>query len=122
MAWLGLYEPSREELGSVARAFGLHELAVEDAVNAHQRPKLEQYDETQFMVLRPARYVDETETVVFGEVEIFAGPHFVISVRHGEAPDLGIVFEWRILLPLLGLALLALVPVLYTHLRGKTST
>jgi magnesium transporter len=89
VAWLGLYEPSREELESVARAFGLHELAVEDAVKAHQRPKLEQYNDTQFMVLRPARYVDETETVVFGEVDIFAGPHFVISVRHGEAPDLG---------------------------------
>jgi len=58
VAWLGLYEPSREELEAVARAFGLHELAVEDAVNAHQRPKLEQYDETQFMVLRPARYID----------------------------------------------------------------
>ena len=89
VAWLGLYEPSREELESVARAFGLHELAVEDAVNAHQRPKLERYDDTQFVVLRPARYVDETETVVFGEVDIFAGPHFVITVRHGEAPDLG---------------------------------
>jgi magnesium transporter len=89
LAWLGLYEPTHQELESVARAFGLHELAVEDAFKAHQRPKLERYDETQFMVLRPARYVDETETVVFGEVDIFAGPNFVITVRHGEAPDLG---------------------------------
>jgi magnesium transporter len=89
MAWLGLYEPSRDELESVARGFGLHELAVEDAIKAHQRPKLEHYDETLFVVLRPARYADESETVVFGEVEIFAGKHFVITVRHGEAPDLG---------------------------------
>ena len=89
MAWLGLYEPTREELESVALVFGLHELAVEDAIKAHQRPKFERYGETLFVVLRPARYVDETETVVFGEVEIFVGPHFVISVRHGDAPDLG---------------------------------
>jgi magnesium transporter len=89
MAWLGLFEPSREELDRVARGFGLHELAVEDAVEAHQRPKLERYGETLFMVLRPARYVDETETVVFGEVAIFVGRNFVITVRHGEARDLG---------------------------------
>jgi magnesium transporter len=89
MAWLGLYEPTREELESVAHGFGLHELAIEDAVNAHQRPKFERYGETLFVVLRPARYVDETETVVFGEVELFVGRNFVITVRHGEAPDLG---------------------------------
>jgi magnesium transporter len=89
MAWLGLYEPTREELGSVATAFGLHELAVEDALLAHQRPKLDRYDGMLLLVLRPARYVDETETVVFGELEIFAGASYVITVRHGEAPDLG---------------------------------
>ena len=89
MAWIGLYEPTREELDSVAKAFHLHELAVEDAVNAHQRPKFERYDGMHFVVLRPARYVDDTETVKFGELEIFAGPTFVITVRHGEAPDLG---------------------------------
>jgi magnesium transporter len=91
VAWLGLYEPSREEFGAVAREFDLHELAVEDAVKAHQRPKLERYGDTLFLVLRPARYVDETETVVFGEVEIFVGPQFVITVRHGDAPELGMV-------------------------------
>jgi magnesium transporter len=91
VAWLGLYEPSREEFASVAREFDLHELAVEDAVKAHQRPKLERYGDTLFIVLRPARYVDETETVVFGEVEIFVGPQFVITVRHGDAPELGSV-------------------------------
>ncbi len=89
VAWLGLYEPSREEFSSLAREFGLHELAVEDAVKAHQRPKLERYGDTLFLVLRPARYVDETESVVFGEVEVFAGRTFVITVRHGDAPDLG---------------------------------
>ena len=64
----------REEFDAVAREFGLHELAVEDAVNAHQRPKLERYGDTLFFVLRPARYIDETETVEFGEVHVFAGP------------------------------------------------
>ena len=68
MAWIGLYEPTEEEFSSVAQEFGLHPLAVEDAVKAHQRPKIEHYDETLFVVLRPARYVDETETVEFGEV------------------------------------------------------
>jgi magnesium transporter len=89
VAWLGLFEPSKDELAAVAREFHLHELAVEDAVKAHQRPKLERYGDTLFIVLRPARYVDETETVVFGEVEIFVGPRFVITVRHGDAPELG---------------------------------
>ena len=89
VAWLGLFEPSAEELGAVAQAFDLHELAVEDAVTAHQRPKLERYGDMLFIVLRPARYVDETETVLFGEVDIFVGPNFVITVRHRAAPDLG---------------------------------
>ena len=89
VAWLGLYEPSREEFAAVAHEFDLHELAVEDAVKAHQRPKLERYGDTLFLVLRPARYVDETETVLFGEVAIFVGPQFVITVRHGDAPELG---------------------------------
>jgi magnesium transporter len=88
IAWIGLYRPSREEFAEVAREFALHELAVEDAVNAHQRPKLERYGETLFCVLRPARYIDETESVEFGEVHVFAGPQFVITVRHSEAPDL----------------------------------
>jgi CorA-like Mg2+ transporter protein len=89
VAWLGLFEPTNEEFSAVAREFGLHELAVEDAVKAHQRPKLERYEDTLFLVLRPARYVDETETVMFGEVEIFVGTQFVITVRHGHAPELG---------------------------------
>ena len=91
IAWVGLYRPTQEEFDAVAGEFGLHALAVEDAVHAHQRPKLERYGDTLFCVLRPARYIDETETVEFGEVHVFAGPHFVITVRHGEAPDLAAV-------------------------------
>jgi magnesium transporter len=79
LAWIGLYRPSEAEFAEVAQEFALHELAVEDAVSAHQRPKLERYGETVFCVLRPARYVDETETVEFGEVHVFAGPQFVIE-------------------------------------------
>jgi magnesium transporter len=88
IAWIGLYRPTEEEFADVAREFELHELAVEDAVTAHQRAKLERYGATLFCVLRPARYIDETETVEFGEVHVFAGPHFVVTVRQGEAPDL----------------------------------
>ncbi|MDP8952723.1 MAG: magnesium/cobalt transporter CorA [Actinomycetota bacterium] len=89
VAWIGLYKPSHEEFSSVAGEFGLHPLAVEDAVNAHQRPKLERYGETLFIVLRAARYVDETETVEFSELHVFVGDDFVVTVRHGEAPNLG---------------------------------
>jgi magnesium transporter len=91
IAWIGLYRPTREEFADVTRQFALHELAVEDAVNAHQRAKLERYGDTLFCVLRPARYDDAAEAVEFGEVHVFAGPQFVITVRHGEAPDLGAV-------------------------------
>jgi magnesium transporter len=91
IAWLGLYRPTHEEFADVTREFALHELAVEDAVGAHQRAKLEYYGETLFCVLHPARYIDETETVEFGEVHVFAGPQFVITVRHGQTPDLAAV-------------------------------
>jgi magnesium transporter len=89
LAWIGLYNPTEEEFGSVAGEFGLHPLAVEDAIKAHQRPKLERYDAALFLVLKAARYVDETETVEFGEVHVFVGADFVVTVRHGEAPALG---------------------------------
>ena len=91
LAWVGLYQPDAQEFAAVAREFDLHPLAVEDAVHAHQRPKLERYGEMLFCVLRPARYIDETETVEFGEVHVFAGPQFVVTVRHGEAPGLASV-------------------------------
>jgi magnesium transporter len=88
MAWIGLYRPDLEEIRSVAQEFQLHELAVEDAVAAHQRPKLERYGTTLFTVLRPARYIDATEEVEFGELHIFTGPDFVVTIRHAETPDL----------------------------------
>jgi magnesium transporter len=88
VAWIGLYKPTQEEFASVAEEFGLHELAVEDAIQAHQRPKLERYGDTLFVVLRAARYLDRPETVQFGEVHIFVGKDFVVTVRHGESPDL----------------------------------
>ena len=75
----------------MADEFSLHELAVEDAVNAHQRPKLERYGETLFVVLRAARYLDDVEEVEFGELHVFVGPDFVITVRHSESPDLSVV-------------------------------
>ena len=86
--WLGLHEPSEEELAEAGRAFALHELALEDARKAHQRPKLEDYDDSFFIVLRTARYVDEREEVEFGEVHLFIGSGYVITVRHGEASGL----------------------------------
>ena len=89
LAWIGLYKPTKEEFTSVAEEFGLHELAVEDALEAHQRPKLERYGDTLFVVLRPARYLDAPEEVEFSEVHVFVGENFVVTVRHGEAPDLG---------------------------------
>ncbi|MBO9523039.1 MAG: magnesium/cobalt transporter CorA [Nocardioidaceae bacterium] len=91
IAWIGLYRPDQHELASLASEFDLHELAVEDAIVAHQRPKLERYDDTLFVVLRAARYLDDVEEVEFGEVHLFVGPDFVITVRHSEAPDLSAV-------------------------------
>ena len=87
MAWIGLYRPEQHEVASLASEFKLHELAVEDAIVAHQRPKLDRYGDSLFVVLRPARYLDETEEVEFGEIHVFVGPDFVLTVRHSEAPD-----------------------------------
>lgn len=84
MAWIGLYRPTADEMAAVASEFGLHELAVEDAISAHQRPKMERYQDNLFTVLRPARYLDETETVEFGELHVFTGRNFVVTVRHAE--------------------------------------
>jgi magnesium transporter len=87
-AWIGLLRPDDAEMSHVAREFDLPTLAVEDAVHAHQRPKIEPYDDVEFVVLRPARYVDEEEDVQVGEVHLFLGGDFVVVVRHAEAPDL----------------------------------
>jgi magnesium transporter len=86
--WMGLYEPDMEELDDARRAFDLHELAVEDAVNAHQRPKLETYGDSLFMVLKTARYLDTEHRLEIGEILLFVGEHFIVSVRHGEASQL----------------------------------
>ncbi|MGX7730214.1 magnesium/cobalt transporter CorA [Rhodococcus sp. 2H158] len=91
MAWIGMYRPTDAQLNAAAEQFELHELAVEDAIAAHQRPKLERYGDTLFVVLRAARYVDESERVDFGEVHVFVGPTFVLTVRHSESPDLSAV-------------------------------
>ncbi|WP_326561758.1 magnesium/cobalt transporter CorA [Micromonospora sp. NBC_01796] len=95
--WLGLHEPGQEEMAGIAETYGLHELAVEDAVKAEQRPKLERFGEVSFLVLRTARYVkhgeltETSEVVETGQVMLFIGPRFVISVRHGDACRLAAV-------------------------------
>ena len=90
---MSLFEPSAEEFASVTREFELHHLAVEDAVEMHQRPKLEWYGDLLFVVLRSARYLDDWETVEFGEIHIFLGPDFVVTVRHGSASRMGDMHE-----------------------------
>lgn len=86
--WVGLHEPSHEEFDHVAEAFDLHPLAVEDSVHAHQRPKLERYDNSVFFVLKPARYVDTEEVIEVGQLMVFVGEHFVVTVRHGTTASL----------------------------------
>ena len=86
--WVGLHEPGQAEMSQVAELFGLHPLAVEDALHAHQRPKLERYDETLFLVLKTLWYVDERDAVETGEIALFVGGDFVVSVRHGEGTEL----------------------------------
>jgi magnesium transporter len=83
-AWLGLFEPTEDEFDSVRREFDLHELAVEDAIKAHQRPKLEVYGDSLFLVLKTARWSAENESIEFGEILLFIGDGFLVSVRHGE--------------------------------------
>lgn len=83
-AWIGLLRPDEDELEQLRERFDLHRLAIEDAVCAHQRPKVERYGRTLFTVLRPATYVDEQEQIHFGEVHVFLGPGFVITVRHAD--------------------------------------
>jgi magnesium transporter len=87
--WLGLFEPGEEELAQVREAFRLHELAVEDALTPHQRPKIETYEAgVRLVVLRTARYDDDAEEVDFGEISVFIAPTFVITVRQGVASEL----------------------------------
>jgi len=87
--WLGLFEPAPDELAQVRTAFGLHELAVEDAQTFHMRPKIESYDQdVRLVILRTARYDDSAEEVAFGEISVFLAPNFVITVRQGVASEL----------------------------------
>jgi magnesium transporter len=88
--WLGVVEPSATEFEAIAREFDLHELAVEDAVKAHQRPKVELYGDTLLVVVKTARYVDPEEVIEIGELLLFVNPSFVVTVRHG-AGDLAAV-------------------------------
>jgi magnesium transporter len=82
--WIGLYEPSADVLARVQRQFGLHDLAVEDAHTAHQRPKFEQYDNSLFVVLRTAQLAPGQTDLEFGETHVFVGPRYVVTVRHGS--------------------------------------
>jgi magnesium transporter len=91
--WIGLYEPSAEEFESIKSEFELHPLAVEDAIESHQRPKLEVFGDMLLLVLKTARYVDPTEVIELGELLVFLGHDYIITVRHGEASELGPVRE-----------------------------
>lgn len=86
--WVGMHDPTEEELDAVAETYHLHPLAVEDALRAHQRPKLERYEDSLFMALKTLWYVDEDDAVETGEVNLFIGEHFVVSVRHGAGSGL----------------------------------
>lgn len=86
--WIGLYEPTEQEFETIRHEFDLHDLAVEDAIHAHQRPKIEVYGEMVFIVLKTARYVDPDEVVALGEILVFLGKDYAITVRHGEASSL----------------------------------
>jgi len=87
--WIGLQQPTADEVMQVAEKFRLPALAVEDAILAHQRPKLEVYGECVFAVLKPVRYVDHEEVIKVSEIAIFIGRNFVVTVRHGDSPYLG---------------------------------
>jgi len=89
--WVGLHDPSQEEFDDVARQFHLHELAVEDAIKAHQRAKLEIYGDSLFVVLKPATYDDAAEEIELGDIMLFVGDRFVVTVRHGTLGSLGSV-------------------------------
>jgi magnesium transporter len=92
-AWISLHEPTKEEFVSVAGEFGLDELAVQDAIEPHQRPKLERYDDRLFAVLKSARYLEDASRIEFGEIHAFVEPDFIITVLYGEDPALSNVRE-----------------------------
>ncbi|MGA6946573.1 MAG: magnesium/cobalt transporter CorA [Solirubrobacterales bacterium] len=86
--WIGIHEPEPGDLDRLQKLFGLHELSIEDAQNPHQRPKIEDYDQDVFIVLKTAHYHEDREIVHFGEIHLFAGPGYVITVRHGPGSEL----------------------------------
>jgi magnesium transporter len=86
--WMGLFEPTETDLRGVARVFDLHPLAVDDAVKAHQRPKVDTYGDSLFVVLRTLTYIDATSDVETGEISMFVGTDMAITVRHGEGTEL----------------------------------
>jgi len=85
--WIGLHDPSPELLRQIQQEFGLHDLAVEDARLAHQRPKLEQYGDSIFVVLRPALLSPDEQHIELGETHLFVGPRYIVSIRHGATPS-----------------------------------
>jgi magnesium transporter len=87
-AWVGLYEPTEEEFDSIAGEFGLHELVVKEAIKPHQRPKIERYGDSLFVVVKAARYLEEQETVEFSEIHALVGPDFIVTMRYGQASEL----------------------------------
>ncbi|MFI5804147.1 magnesium/cobalt transporter CorA [Streptomyces sp. NPDC051561] len=89
--WIGLHEPTEQEFARVTSEFSLHPLAVEDSLSAHQRPKLEVYEDSLFVVLKPVVYEPKSDTVTTGELMIFVGDSFVVTVRHGEGAPLAAV-------------------------------
>lgn len=89
--WIGLHEPDPAEFEAVRDEFNLHPLAIEDALRGHQRPKIELYEDSLFIVVRTARYDDPTETVEFAEIQVFVGDGFIVSVRHGRGSALAMV-------------------------------
>jgi magnesium transporter len=86
--WIGIHEPEAGDLDRLANLFGLHELAVEDAQQAHQRPKIEDYEQHAFIVLKTAHYHEDREEVHFGEIHMFVASGYVITVRHGPGSEL----------------------------------
>ncbi|HKT84322.1 MAG TPA: CorA family divalent cation transporter, partial [Solirubrobacterales bacterium] len=82
--WLGVFEPDADEFEEVATKFNLHELAVEDAIKAHQRPKIELFGDNLLVVVKTAQYVDSNEVIDVGELLIFVNPDFIVTVRHGD--------------------------------------
>ncbi|CUR59958.1 Magnesium and cobalt transport protein CorA [metagenome] len=86
--WIGLHQPSAEEMAQVVKVFGLHRYAVEDALQAHQRPKLASYGDSLLLVLKTLWYVDEDDAVETGEISVFIGSDFIVTVRHGEGSEL----------------------------------